>query len=799
MTVLQIARALGRSKQAVAKALAGVPASVVQVDGKPAHAWSLDQLPRRYQRDLTTAQKAGPYRTLAALIENPPRRWSPPVPLSSVPDPTRRKAEQLREALRPVLERKDHPLLSVSELLRTGLENYQRVFGCPVGVRQWNTLWARTISRDANFEDWDRLEIYLDERAVASEASPRALAAGPDLEYLAATVAAVSDCQKPSTDEKSAVWLAVTEILQRAANKPASKRIKAQIIQFLFENAPWIGRSRDAIRVSIGRKMERLESNPNPALALRDGRTVRADAAAAENLWAKDDVDRIAYESVRNHGGRESEAVRALVNRQELSPESLARLAGASRNKSYVPHSLRGLVTPQVDAMQAVHQGPKAGRLVVPYIDRDYSEMASMEQIQSDDFTMPVYFYLGDGNGGFRLTRGQCLIAIDVRSLRILSWVLIPEEQYTALSIRTLFTRTFEQYGLPRVLYLENGIWKTSRMLTGGVGFRRGSEEGKSPLEMEVGLRALGIDFVHARRPQAKVIEKIGDLVQNRMHAERGYCGRDERRDCPEVTKRAKLAVAAGRVHPAEHFQSFEEWNARLGVIFQSYNSERHGSGAKVIPGLSPDEAFEKFWPAPGAEPLRIGPEARHLLANIKRPVVCKASGITLEVGGEKFRYFSGETGKRQGETLIAWFNPEFPGTCTFTDERGRGAFTVERSVAVSAAGNDPQLGVQLRNASAHAAAPKSRYNVLKARFEPKFRRLNADRPTAELAGHLEVERANSGRKQADERQRGARVEKLSRRAGVPVLPATQRSEEGLNMMIDGLAAMETLESKAAQ
>ena len=61
-----------------------------------------------------------------------------------------------------------------------------------------------------------------------------------------------------------------------------------------------------------------------------------------------------------------------------------------------------------------------------------------MDQVQTDDFTIPVYFYVPDGEGWFRRPGGQCLIAIDVRSQRVLSWVLIPAEQYNALSIRTL-------------------------------------------------------------------------------------------------------------------------------------------------------------------------------------------------------------------------------------------------------------------------------------------------------------------------------------------------------------------------
>jgi hypothetical protein len=794
VTALQVARAIGRSKQAVSKALEGVPpAEVVSIEGKPAAAWRFDQLPRRFQRALAIAQSRGGFRTLSDLIANPPRRWAPPAPLASVGEALRSKAELLREALRPALERKDSTLLGSSELKRSGVESYQRVFGHPITERQWWSLFTRTLVRDGGFEEWDRLEIYLDERRPGQAPSPAERpVAEPLLADVGQILSLIRDPKCPSVEEKDAVWLAAVELVQAQGTPAGLRKTKRKLVDFLAEHAPWIGETRNAIRANLDRKVARAAGCANAAVLIRDGRSLRPVASGVEALWPKEDVDQIVWAATANHGGRISEAVRELSTSGKLTDGTLARLSGASDDKSYIPASLRDLVTPQVEALMPHHQGPRASRLLVPHLDRDYSGLVVMDQVQADDFTMPVYFYVPDGEGWFRLTRGQCLIAIDVRSQRVLSWVLIPAEQYNALSIRTLFARTFEEHGIPKCLYLERGIWQRSRIVAGA---KVSGGDTVSPLKTEMGLKTLGIAFSHALRPQAKTIEHVGALLQNRMHSVPGYCGRNERVDCPEVTHRNRLEVEAHRSHPKEHFLSFEEWNEQLAKIMRSYNSEKHGSGSRIIPGMSPDEAFEKFWPAePGREPCKFGPEARHLLAHIQKPVVCGAGGISFEIGAERFRYFDSQTGERQGQKLIAWFNPDAPENCTFTNERGRDAFTVERHTPVPAFGAGEDLEAEMRKAKSHAGSLKSRYNVLKATFSQKFARPIVDLATADLGQTLENQGSRVKERRAKEAKSDARIARLSAKVGIPTTHRTGLVESGLQMFEEARARAEAEE-----
>ena len=81
------------------------------------------------------------------------------------------------------------------------------------------------------------------------------------------------------------------------------------------------------------------------------------------------------------------------------------------------------------------------------YISRDWSRAYSMDWMQADDVTQPVYFRARDGDGGWVLMRGQVLVAIDLRSTRILAFVLISGRNYYSMAIRTLFNKACADTG----------------------------------------------------------------------------------------------------------------------------------------------------------------------------------------------------------------------------------------------------------------------------------------------------------------------------------------------------------------
>ena len=326
-----------------------------------------------------------------------------------------------------------------------------------------------------------------------------------------------------------------------------------------------------------------------------------------------------------------------------------------------------------VEAIKPFFLNKKVRDDATAHLARDYSKLASMEIINADDFTFPVYCYISDGDGWFNLMRGQCLLMLDVRSWKVIAWSLQPERNYNSLVIRTLMNHVCTGWGIPGTWYFERGIWQNSHVVKGTV--PPGWNDALSWLEAKIGWENLGVKFQHAIRARTKPVERVGGLLQDLMHGIRGYCGRDERRDCPEATKRAKEDLKWHRVnHPGELFLSFDEWHDQLGQLIDRYNAA--SQDGKVLQGLSPDEAFEKCWPH-NNPPARLDANSWHLLAHYVRPVPVTTNGICFGIGSKSFVYRNERTGQDRGKTVLAWFDPESPEFLCVTDMNPMSAIEV--------------------------------------------------------------------------------------------------------------------------
>ena len=380
-----------------------------------------------------------------------------------------------------------------------------------------------------------------------------------------------------------------------------------------------------------------------------------------------------------------------------------------------------------------------------------------MDWLCGDDATLEVYFYVPDGKGWFTLMRGQFLPMIDVRSLRVLGFGLRPEKSYNAAMIRTLITRVCDEHGLPhKGFYFERGIWANSRLLKGDM-----SADPFSWPETEMGLRSLGLRFVHSRLPRSKPIERVIGALQDLMEGEPSYVGPDEMHEQFERVKKAKLQVEARKIHPSEHFYSLDEWEARLEEICAQYDSTPQGG--KTTGGLSPDDAFFKFRKADDP-PIKLPPSCRYLLAHHKRPLKVTSNGITLRFGNQAFNYRNEETGRLRGQTVLAWFNPELPETLTVTDMNRENAFCVARSPDVPAMEAPAELLEQeLETIAAHQSYAKTRYRMLRAKYTTPFRRAVVDEATAELGEQIAAGQSRLEAEQGTEQRRLAKARTLSR------------------------------------
>jgi hypothetical protein len=541
------------------------------------------------------------------------------------------------------------------------------------------------------------------------------------------------------------------------SEKSASRRVRL----FLFARASFLVGSRDALLKQFNRKLEALQEAGGDVKALRDGR----EENGSDFKFPDDDSELLIHRAVFFYRGDIAPAWRDLL-RKGFSQAVIERYAGRAVKKSHVPASVMDLVAPEVEILTIMYRGPRAFDAIKGYVTRSYDGISSLQCISGDDFTLNTYFFIPDGKGWFTLTRGQVILFIDFRSSRILGWALEPHKSYSSMTIRSLCTHIFGEFGVPEVLYFERGIWKSAKILKGAV----------DPLgitEISQGLREFGIQFKHAIRPRTKTVERIGGMFQNIAEAEPGYCGRDERRDAPESLRKQMAEVEARKVHPSKYFYSLEQWNKRIGEIVEQYNAEEQQG--HMLAGLSPDQAFETFMDKDNP-PMQFSAGMRYLLAHDKRQVPVGLNGVTIQIGKTKYNYRGEEISHLTGRDALAWFDPENPETIVVTNLDRTNPICVARSKNPNALESliDPDsetLAGELSRVAGQASYMKTRYNVIKAKFPLPQRQLLADAQAIDLGKEIATQKAALSEKATRQQKQQARAQKLARETGI-VMPA---------------------------
>lgn len=787
-TAAQISAALGVKRQSVQARLAVcAPSGTVIVRGVAVDAWTVNSLPGAMRADLDAVAHRGTWRNAEAMLLNPAKPWEPSIPLAQVAAHCLERAAKLQRALLPALTtHANDPAMSAAEFERLGVGDYAREFGHAISARHWRNLHRRTIERDGGREDWARLELYLDENpARKPEARPMpAVATAAKFEDLRQVIAAFNNPASPSEENQAYLWLRSFEAYEDCLAKgDTARHAKRGLLDFLFKFAPFLAASANALRVAFEYKYAKWLACDRDAKALRDARKDRPAAAKPELL--KEDRDKIIGHAVINCGGRLSQAWRELTRDGQLSENVLGRYTATPASKSYVPHSVRSAVKSEVAMLEDIHHGPKQTKLLGASIRRDWSGVHAGDWWQADDITLPVYFWVLDAREkcGYRLTRGQCLLFIDLRTTRILHFVLIPEKQYNARAIRSCITKLCDTYGLPRHgFYFERGIWQSSRLLKGD------SQAGSADWsETELGLRELGLKFTHAQQAKSKPVERVIGAIQNLMEGELGYCGRNEMVEKFEALQRAKLDVVTGNVAPWEKFLSFEQWTERLVEICEVYNADKQDG--EMTGGLSPNEAFEQFQDRSNPQ-TRLDARCRFLLSDHKSPVTVSKNGIRLQFGNQVFIYRNEDTGRLIGQKVLAWFNPETPEILTVTDMNRRSPFTVERAIDVPAMdATASEMAAAQASVNAHNAYAKERYRTLRPLFAPQFRRNLVSPEIASLGREMtRQQKAASESRQANQ-SLAARVRRKAQQLGMPLNLVSERpeiSDEGMDMMQEG-------------
>lgn len=749
-TAAQLAVAGRLSKRWVQRKLSGVPASgSIIAQGNEASTYSFDILPAVIQ--TTIAMNAGAIGLgVAEYIESSCMPWQPARTLAESSEGCIEDAKKLRAALLPSLQRQSSKLLSAADKARIGLDDYKREIGHSITARHWQRLIERTVRRAGISEDFERLELYLPENPKAKMEPQRLTPGESEFADLLSVIQGCADLNQPTDGEKAAIWQEAFEIADETENCKKRKYVRRSLVKFLFRHAPALAGSEHTLHVMFNQKFARWTEGQKTPAALLDGRKEKAGVSTAEP-FAKADLDKLVWHASANCGGRVAQAVRdfrASGERSGLSKDTLEILSRPAARKSYVNRRLMDQVSNEVQQLMPFFLGKQAIDDITASLRRDYSKLSSMAVVSADDFTLPVYFYVPDGKGWFTLTRGQCLIFLDVRSWRIIGYSLQPERNYNSLVIRTLMNRVCSEHGIPGVWYFERGIWKRSLLVNGRAPV--GWKDGLSSTETQTGWEKLGVTFIHAKRARTKPVERVGGMLQDLMHGVRGYCGRNERRDCPEQTKRAMDNVQARRVeHPGELFLSFQEWDDQLAALIEKYNAT--SQDGVVLGGFTPDEAFQKYWPE-SDPPAKLDERAWHLLAHYVRPTRVTENGISFRIGQKQFVYRNERTGQDRGREVLVWFDPESPEFVSVTNLDRKNPYLVERSMPVDflAAKGDEQFERETSRVAAHGNYFRTRYRTLKATFAPSFRRNIVDFQNAETAKAMQQQRAEHETKERE-------------------------------------------------
>jgi hypothetical protein len=789
----QLARAAGVSKRTLAlelKQLSVLPRLPMIVHGNVTDAWAFSDLPEHHRKKIERKSQLHHARNVDGFIAASPEPWAPPMPLSEIADASITNAVKMRRALARALELRNDPGVGSGQLEAAIIEDHRRIFGFAITDRTARALLKRTVERDNFAENWNRLEIYLDgnpQRKVLSMA-PQILADAEDFLELHSLMATFASAVNPSDSERDRLWIAAFTILKDhtdAGNE--AKPMRVRIIDFLSRCAPWLAKNKNALRVAFNARCDGwMEDGCPPALAM-DGRKARKGVPTAAAI-PEEYLILVEAHAVLRCGGRLSQACREqaevlegtadpelniMLDALEKDPAIAKFLNHKSSNKSYVNRRLREAVRYNIQEAEKYRLGGRTLSSARAAIERYYGGIPSGFCYSADDVTLPVWWYVPDGEGWFNLVRGQCLIMIDARTLCIIGYSLQPDRNYTSPVIHTLFTKVFAEWGVPKKLYLEMGIWKNAKLITGGPQAQNHHQDYEfmpfSWADTEVGLGRLGVEFHHAIRARSKVVERVIGLVQDLMEGEPGYGGREERHDLPETIKRQMEDVKCHRQHPSKYFYDFDQWQARLDQLFEKFN--RTPQQGKLLAGMSPIEAQEKLQSKDMAKaPKFFDASARHLLAHYKVKKDAGRDGVTITVGAKSWTYRDGQLAQDKWKELLCWFNPDDPSVLIVTDMNMKKPYSVELSKPQDALDPDPEsFADEMRRVEAYESHGKARYRVIKAAFERVFQPLNHNRAVVETGQQIRQQREviDAGRHEKQTRQ--TTIRDRATKAGLPI------------------------------
>jgi hypothetical protein len=719
-TAAQIALAAGLSRQAIQAGLERIqPDGQLDVDGTPCPTWRFERLPLEWQEKIIRRAHDRRFENAGALMASCPLSpWNPPIPWDRICPREQRKASRLQKAMARALALRESP-----EREPAGLEDFRAEFGYEISARHWRRILARTLSRDGGEENFQRLEIYLDDRAfVIPKVNPDATRDKYRDQHrgLVDTFSAVPDRLKLTADNVESVWRAVIdhyeEFTGALPDSPSGnqerRQFKASLLDYVFKAFPagTLCASAKSLRKRFDEKIQTLRGGGILYDRRRDnsGRPGRRPCPTCLKLYVDGAV---------SLDGDQSQAYRRLKLGKTFCGDcdGIGRY-DVRRNKSDVPGIWRRLAAPEIEKALPHRRGKKHARLHSPYTTRDWSDIGPGVWAECDDMTPnhvvsgaveSLFVWDQDRHGRRFVGRMEVLFQYDRRTEYPLGYIIImgdpatpetPQRKatYNSAHCRLLFLRSHDAMGIPHKgggFYLENSIWG-SQLIDGP----RVNKWANTPwASVERGLRdpRLDLQVRHALpgNPRSKIIERVFRTAQDRMRCQPGFVGFNERTDKRQHMDELVKRVKAGKEHPGNDLPSVGEFRNLLDAELLAIASEPQNGGR--LPGVSPLEAFYggiDGWPGIKQKPLRkLGDEARFLLSTYERVSTVGPQGIKYSIGGVPFVFWCKELEPYQNRQIVTRFNFEEPEilTCQAPD---RPPFTVKAKILKSTTATREEL-----------------------------------------------------------------------------------------------------------
>lgn len=739
------------------------------------------RLPGWMQNELAAAATRKGFRSVEQLLSIPPQPWQPKKPFGQIAPKFVEKAIKLRDALALPIARRNEPGLSAYALCGLGVQEFQKQFGFAISARHWRRLFDRTVARDQGFEDWQRLEIYIDENIGTKETKPKK--ASDKVRFLHSVLdsvfAQVSDKANPSPVDRQYVFEAAFKHYEKMVEctPKQSAAIKRSVVEYMFSALPSLSKNAVSLQRVFELKFSQWLAGGRSWQALEDKRLLKSGNFRTPDFTT--DLQKIRNEAIL-HGGNESLAYRKLRQSRQLTDAFIEYYNfDPRRNKSNVPATVRDAITPEVDMCGPLHRGPWEAKMRGPYIPRDWSDVQPGEWFSADDVTFNHYFYFYDDQGQLQIERGECLVLIDLRTGYPLDYLLIAGK-YNSRHIRSLILKAHDKHGLPhKGFYFENGVW-AARLIDGHKDKHlyhwRDTERGLAE-------QGLGMDVRHATTPRAKTIEGMFRILQERQRNEPGFVGFNEREEKMERMQEQIARARRGREHPANFLLSMEEWCQRLDVIFLEYaNDPQNG---KMLDGATPGEMWADGL---SRRPLRkLSDNSRYLLSTHRKPVKVRQEGIVLTIGGQRMLYCNEQTSNLIGREVLAYCNVENPELLTVSDMARKEFFTVKQIVLPAMSATKEQFAAVNAQINGHRKAAKVIYGSIKHRHVSTITRDNEhDEETQQLG---QFHRTQTEQFEAQDKNQKRHLRKLqveSAKAGISLSSRALRNPEAARDAIAG-------------